>query len=65
MDLASLPTANRPPNPGGIAVELARRRVGWLDGGATLAGLVDTAVREQMETAGLAWRQLEISHERR
>jgi hypothetical protein len=65
MDLSALPPADRPANPGGIAVELARRRVGWLDGGATLSSFVSTAVHEQMEAAGLAWQQLEIRHVRR
>jgi hypothetical protein len=64
MDLSAIAAADRPASPGAIAVELARRRVGWLDGGATLASFVGTAVREQMEAAGLAWRQLEIRHER-
>ena len=65
MELSAIPSADRPTNPGGIAVELVRRRVGWLDGGATLSGFATTAVREQMETADLAWQQLEIRHERR
>jgi hypothetical protein len=60
MELASIPEADRPSKPGRVAVELTRRRVGWLDGGATLAGFAATAVHEQFETAGRAWQRLEL-----
>jgi hypothetical protein len=59
MELGALPEFARPGQPARMALELARRRTGWLDGGATLTGLVRTAVREQMEMATLTWRRLE------
>jgi hypothetical protein len=65
MELSALSPVDRPANPGGIAVELVRHRVGWLDGGATLSSFVSTAVHEQMEAASLAWQHLEIRHDRR
>jgi hypothetical protein len=59
MELAALPAATMPAQPARVALELARHRHGWLDGSATFAGFVRTAVQEQMEMATLTWRRLE------
>jgi hypothetical protein len=63
MELAALPDAARPAQPALLALELTRRRRGWLDRGATMPGLVRAAVREQMEMATLTWRRLEARRE--
>lgn len=60
MELAALPANIQPSQPAHMALELVRRRLGWLDGGATLSGFVRAAIREQMETASLTWQRLEI-----
>ncbi|QJT04657.1 hypothetical protein G9272_33755 [Streptomyces asoensis] len=57
MELASLPDDSRPDRPAKVALELSRRRVGHLDGGATTRRFVDLAVREQFATVADLWRR--------
>ncbi|MFI0508891.1 hypothetical protein ACH3Y9_02355 [Streptomyces sp. WSLK1-5] len=57
MELASLSDDTRPHRPAKVALELTRRRVGHLDGGATAQRFVDLAVREQFAIAADCWRR--------
>ncbi|MFF3580624.1 hypothetical protein [Streptomyces mirabilis] len=57
MELASLPDDVRPERPARIALELSRRRVDYLDAGATARRIVDVAVHEQFELAASHWRR--------
>lgn len=59
-ELAALPRSARPEEPGTIALELIRRRLGWIDGGATLPEFIGVAVQEQMDMARLTWQRLEV-----
>ncbi|GGM02771.1 hypothetical protein ACFFX1_39675 [Dactylosporangium sucinum] len=59
MELASLPDTARPERPARIALELSRRRTGWVDGGATISGFVKRAVGEQFDLAAQARRRWE------
>ena len=59
MELAALPADIQPAQPAHMALELVRRRFGWLDGGTTLSGFIRAVIREQMETASLTWQRLD------
>lgn len=60
MELSALPEGTRPARPAAAALELARRRHGWLDGGATLDEFVRTAVNEQFDLSASARRRLAV-----
>lgn len=59
MELAALPAGIRPDHPARTALELSRRRNGWVDAGATVTGFVKRAVGEQLDLAAESWRRWE------
>ncbi|HLU73466.1 MAG TPA: hypothetical protein VKZ82_14845 [Nonomuraea sp.] len=62
MELASLPEESRPEQPARTALELNRRRAGWIDGGATRKRFVELVVAEQFDLTASAWQRLEAEN---
>lgn len=60
MELATLAEERRPARPAATALDLSRRRYGWLDGSATAAIFVRQVVAEQADSARRARARLEV-----